>query len=143
MRVYFAGSIRGEAPDRDWFQELIQYIGKTDEVLNKNSFGLSYEEEIKQDDAQIYETAIERLQSADALIGEVSAPSIGVGSEIGKAEEWGKPILILWRKIDGKKPSAMLTGSSLLKLVEYDEKEEALRAIDEFLAMIRARYLEP
>ncbi len=33
MRVYFAGSIRGEAPDRDWFHELIGNISKTDKVL--------------------------------------------------------------------------------------------------------------
>ncbi len=35
------------------------------------------------------------------------------------------------------------TWLNILKLVKYDEKEEALQAIDEFLAMIRAQYLEP
>lgn len=143
MRVYFAGSIRGEAPDRDWFQELINYISKTEKVLTEHSFDFSYEAEIKKDDAQIWETDMEWLQSADALIAEVTAPSLGVGYEIGKAEEWGKPVLLLWKKTDGRKPSAMLNGSSFLKLVEYEEKQEALRAIDAFLEMIRAQYLEP
>lgn len=143
MRVYFAGSIRGEIPDRDWFQDLIRYISKTDKVLTEHSFNFSYEEEIKKDDVQIWETDIGWLQSADALIGEITAPSLGVGYEIGKAEEWGKPILLLWNNTSGKKPSAMLSGSSFLKLVKYDEKEEALGAIDEFLAMVRAQFLEP
>lgn len=143
MRVYFAGSIRGESPDRGWFQEIIKHISKTEKVLTEHSFDFSYEEEIKKDDAQIWQTDMEWLQSTDALIGEITAPSLGVGYEIGKAEEWGKPVLLLWKNIPGKKPSAMLSGSSFLKLVKYDEKEEALRAIDEFLAMIRAQYLEP
>ena len=143
MRVYFAGSIRGEAPDRDWFQELIKYISKTDKVLTEHSFDFSYEEEIKKDDIKIWETDMEWLQSADALIGEVTAPSLGVGYEIGKAEEWGKPILLLWKNDPNKKPSAMLNGSSFIKLVKYSEKKEAIEAIDEFLGMVRAQYLEP
>lgn len=143
MRVYFAGSIRGESPDRDWFQDLIKYISKTDKVLTEHSFDFTYEEEIMKDDVQIWETDMAWLQSADALIGEVTAPSLGVGYEIGKAEEWGKPILLLWKKDPKKKPSAMLNGSSFLTLVSYDEKEDALRAVDEFLEMVRAQYLEP
>ena len=143
MRVYFAGSIRGEASDRDWFQDLIKHISKTDKVLTEHSFDFTYEEEIKKDDVQIWETDIGWLQSADSLIGEITAPSLGVGYEIGKAEEWGKPILLLWKNSPGKKPSAMLSGSSFLKLVKYDEKEEALVAIDEFLEMVRDKFLEP
>ena len=143
MRVYFAGSIRGETPDRDWFQELIKYISRTDRVLTEHSFDFSYEEEIKKNDVKIWETDMEWLQSADSLIGEITAPSLGVGYEIGKAEEWGKPILLLWRNDPKKKPSAMLNGNSFLKLIKYEEKKEAFRAIDDFLEMVRAQFLEP
>lgn len=143
MRIYFAGSIRGEEPDRDWFQELIRYISKTDRVLTEHSFDFSYEDEIKKDDHEIWETDISWLQSADAVIGEITAPSLGVGYEIGKAEEWGKPILLLYRETPGKKASAMLNGSKFNELITYNEKDEALRAIDDFLAMVRAQYLEP
>ncbi len=143
MRVYFAGSIRGEAPDRDWFQELIRYISKTDKVLTEHSFDFSYEDEIKKNDREIWETDINWLQSADAVIGEITAPSLGVGYEIGKAEEWGKPILLLYREALGKKTSAMLNGSMFNELITYNEKNEALRAIDGFLTKVRAQYLEP
>ena len=112
-------------------------------MLTEHSFDFSYDEEIKKDDVVIWETDMEWLQGADALIGEITAPSLGVGYEIGKAEEWGKPILLLWKNDPMKKPSAMLNGSTFLKLVKYDEKEEALKAIDEFLEMVRVRYLEP
>ena len=143
MRVYFAGSIRGEAPDRDWFQELIRYISKTDKVLTEHSFDFSYEDEIKKDDREIWKTDINWLQSADAVIGEITAPSLGVGYEIGKAEEWGKPILLLYRETPGKKTSAMLNGSRFNELITYNEKNEAYQAIDVFLAKVRAEYLEP
>jgi hypothetical protein len=143
MRVYFAGSIRGEEPDRDWFQELIRHISKTDKVLTEHSFDFSYEDEIKKDDHEIWETDINWLQGADAVIGEITAPSLGVGYEIGKAEEWGKPILLLYRETPGKKTSAMLNGSKFNELITYNEKDEALKAIDDFLAMVRAQYLEP
>ena len=143
MRVYFAGSIRGEVPDRDWFQELIRYISKTDKVLTEHSFDFSYEDEIKKDDREIWETDINWLQSADAVVGEITAPSLGVGYEIGKAEEWGKPILLLYRETSGKKTSAMINGSRFNELITYNEKNEALQAIDVFLAKVRAEYLEP
>ena len=143
MRVYFAGSIRGEAPDRDWFQELIRYISKTDKVLTEHSFDFSYEDEIKKDDREIWETDINWLQSADAVVGEITAPSLGVGYEIGKAEEWGKSILLLYRETPGKKTSAMLNGSRFNELITYNEKNEAHQAIDVFLAKVRAEYLEP
>lgn len=143
MRVYFAGSIRGEAPDRDWFQELIGHISKTDKVLTEHSFDFSYEDEIKKDDREIWEIDINWLRSADAVIGEITAPSLGVGYEIGKAEEWGKPILLLYRESPGKKTSAMLNGSNFNELITYNEKDEALRAIDGFLTRVRAERLEP
>ncbi|MCK5671283.1 nucleoside 2-deoxyribosyltransferase, partial [Candidatus Bathyarchaeota archaeon] len=133
MRVYFAGSIRGEEPDRDWFQELIRHISKTDRVLTEHSFDFSYEDEIKKDDHEIWETDINWLQGADAVIGEITAPSLGVGYEIGKAEEWGKPILLLYRETPDKKTSAMLNGSKFNELITYNEKDEALKAIDDFL----------
>lgn len=143
MRVYFAGSIRGEAPDRDWFQELIGHISKTDRVLTEHSFDFSYEDEIKKDDREIWETDINWLRNADAVIGEVTAPSLGVGYEIGKAEEWGKPILLLYRESPGKRTSAMLSGSNFNELITYKEKNEALRAIDGFLTRVRAGLQEP
>lgn len=143
MRVYFAGSIRGEAPDRGWFQELIKYISKTDKVLTEHSFDFSYEEEIKKDDKEIWETDINWLRSADAVIGEITAPSLGVGYEIGKAEEWGKPILLLYRESPGKRTSAMLSGSNFNELITYKEKDEVLRAIDGFLTRVRSQRREP
>lgn len=136
MKVYFAGSIRGEAPDTEWFQVLIKHISRYGKVLTEHSFGFPYDEEIKFDDRWIYETDIGWLRDSDALIAEVTAPSLGVGYEIAKAEEWGKPILLLYRERPERKPSAMLNGNKNLKMVKYNDDQEALKAIDNFIKFL-------
>ena len=138
MKIYFAGSIRGSKPNKDWFHRLIQHISAKGRVLTKHSFGYSYEEEISFDDTWIYERDMDWLKEADALVAEVSAPSFGVGYEIAKAEEWNKPILLLYREEPGRKPSAMLNGNENLNLVMFTREDDALDAVDRFLAPLRA-----
>ena len=77
------------------------------------------------------------LRESDALIAEVTAPSLGVGYEIAKAEEWGIPVLMLYRDSPNRAPSAMLNGNKNLPMVTYNEKKEALEAINEFIEEIR------
>ena len=137
MKVYFSGSIRGGEPNRDWFQTLIRYISRHGRVLTENSFGYSPEEEASFDDAWIYKRDVEWLREADAVVAEVSAPSLGVGYEIAKAEEWGKPLLLLYREQPGRKPSAMLNGNKALEMLVFTEEEDALKAVDSFLSPIK------
>ena len=137
MKVYFAGSIRGSEPDLEWFQHLISYIKQYGQVMTEHSFDYSYEEEIKKDEEWIYNTDMGWLRESDALIAEVTAPSLGVGYEIAKAEEWGKPILLLYRDTPARMPSAMLKGNKNLPMVFYNEKKEVLAAIDGFLKRLR------
>ena len=137
MKVYFAGSIRGGEPDREWFQQLITYIKQYGRVMTEHSFDFNYEDEIKKDDEWIYTTDMGWLRESDALIAEITAPSLGVGYEIAKAEEWGIPILMLYRDTPARKPSAMLNGNKNLPMIVYNDRNEVLEAIDEFLKEIR------
>ena len=139
MKVYFSGSIRGGEPDKDWFQTLIRHISRHGKVLTENSFGYSFEDETSFDDAWIYERDMDWLREADALVAEVSAPSLGVGYEIAKAEEWGKPLLLLYREQLGRKPSAMLNGNKALEMFVFTEDEDALKAVEGFLAPLKSR----
>lgn len=136
MKVYFAGSIRGGEPDREWFQQLIQYIKQYGQVMTEHSFDFSYEDEIKKDDEWIYNTDMGWLRESDAFIAEITAPSFGVGYEIAKAEQWGIPILMLYRDTPARKPSAMLNGNKNLPMIVYNDRNEVLEAIDEFLKEI-------
>ena len=139
MKVYFSGSIRGGEPDRGWFKRLIRRISRHGEVLTENSFGYSPEEETGFDDAWIYERDMDWLREADALVAEVSAPSLGVGYEIAKAEQWGTPLLLLYREQPGRRPSAMLNGNKALEMFVFTEEEEALKAVEGFLAQLESR----
>ena len=73
------------------------------------------------------------IKESDAIIAEVSNPSLGVGYEIAKAEEWNKPILALFRDDGNRKLSAMIDGSPNTKTVYYTTLADARSAIDSFL----------
>jgi len=137
MKIYFAGSIRGGEPDREWFQQLIQHIKQYAQVMTEHSFDYSYDDEIKKDDIWIYTTDMGWLRESDALIAEVTAPSLGVGYEIAKAEEWGIPVLMLYRDSPNRAPSAMLNGNKNLPMITYNDKKEAIEAINEFIQELR------
>jgi len=73
MKVYFAGSIRGGEPDREWFQQLIGYIKQYGQVMTEHSFDFSYEDEITKDDVWIYNTDMGWLRSEKPTADAVSA----------------------------------------------------------------------
>ncbi len=133
-KIYFACSIRGGRDDVALYGELVRHVADRAVVLSEifadktltaaGSAGPS---------SQIYATDIAWVQEADAIIAEVTNPSLGVGYEIAKAEEWHKPVLALFRETGERKLSAMIDGSPYLNVVRYRELIEAQRAIDEFI----------
>ena len=81
----------------------------------------------------IWETDIAWVKEANAVIAEVTNPSLGVGYEIAKAEEWNKPVLALFRNDGSHKLSAMIDGSPKTKTVYYGSLTDAKEAIDSFI----------
>jgi hypothetical protein len=57
---------------------------------------------------------------------------LGVGYEIGQAESMGKKIFCLYREIDGKKVSAMITGSSGVKVSKYETVQDVDRILEDY-----------
>jgi len=137
MEIYFAGSIRGAEADKSLFKRFIEHLSGHGKVLTEHSFDYDYTKEIQLDDHGIYELDTGWLNDADALVAEVSSPSLGVGYEIGYLEALGKPILCLYRRQEGRRLSAMICGNRNLKIVEYDSEEEALNAMDDFINAIK------
>ena len=66
-----------------------------------------------------------------------------MGYEIAKAEEWGKPVLLLYRLREDRKPSAMLHGNRGLPLVKFTNEWEALNAVDRFLQQLKGQGPHP
>jgi 2'-deoxynucleoside 5'-phosphate N-hydrolase len=133
MNIYFAGAIRGGREDVALYFEIIELLGEYGEVLtehigNAELTGLG---EID-DDRKIHDRDLAWLRQADYLVAEVTTPSLGVGYEIGKATEWGKPTLCLYRPSEGRKLSAMIAGCRGVVVREYGSIEELKDVFDSF-----------
>ena len=104
MKIYFAGSIRGGRDDQQKYFKLIEFLATRVEVLTEHvgDSKLDSQGEKITTDQEIFQRDRDWLQSCDAVVAEVTNPSLGVGYEIGIAEKLGKPVLCLF---DEKIPS--------------------------------------
>lgn len=135
MKIYFAGSIRGGREDANLYLQIIEYLKNFGDVMTEHigDPSLTSKGDDGPSDRFIHDRDLEWLQSADVLVAEVTTVSMGVGYEIGRAVESGKPVLCLYRPEPGKNLSAMIAGCPDLKLLEYREPEEVKTAINKFL----------
>jgi len=138
-KVYFAGSIRGGRDDAAWYAELIAYISQFATVLTEHIglIALGTDGDVGLSVAEIYERDIAWIEEADAVVAEVSTPSLGVGYELRIAEQRGIPVLCLFRADTGRKLSAMIAGAPYYtgKIMEYSlaETEKVHRAVEQFI----------
>ena len=139
MKIYFAGSIRGGRQDAGKYLELIDFLSIKAEVLTEHvgAAELGDQGENTLSDHEIHRRDVEWLESCDAVIAEVSTPSLGVGYELGIAEKLSKPILCLF---DASQPefrlSAMLSGNAKIQVGRYQTLGEAKRQITEFVSTL-------
>jgi nucleoside 2-deoxyribosyltransferase len=125
MKIYFAGSITGGRNDSGLYEEIILLLKKHGEVLtehigNKNLSQMG--ETISAE--EIYERDISWVKKCDVLVAEVTNPSFGVGIEIARATEFNKRVFCLYREIDGKKLSAMISGCPGVEVFRYEKIDE-------------------
>ena len=134
MKIYFAGAIRGGRDDAKLYKKIITYLGNIGLVLTEHigDVNLSNMGEKEGTDIAIYKRDMKWLQSADAVVAEVTIPSLGVGYELGIAEKLQKPVLCLYRPREDKCLSAMLRGNNQFTCYEYNSLTEAQSYIDLF-----------
>ena len=126
MKIYFAGAIRGGREDQELYLEIINYLKQYGEVLTEHvgdqSLNILGEKDNK--DNFIYERDMEWLNKSDIIVAEVTTPSLGVGYEIGRAIQFNKKILCLYRYTKGKRLSAMISGNKKLEVISYKDIED-------------------
>lgn len=138
-KVYFACSIRGGRTDAKLYGELVTLIGRQAQVISEIFADQTLTTQgTDKPEKDIWQIDTDWLRQADAIIAEVTTPSLGVGYEIAKAEEWGKPVLALYRPQPGRKLSAMIAGSPAINACEYASLDEAADAIEAFLGNLAA-----
>ena len=134
MNIYFAASIRGGPIDPQKCKQLIEHLQKYGKVFTEHI--CEEAADLNGDwgpDEDIYERDVRWLRLANVVVAEVTKSSLGVGYEIGKAEEWGIPILCLYFEKAPGRLSAMINGNKNLTVRRYDKIEEAFCYIDEFI----------
>ena len=138
MKIYFAGSIRGGRGDADFYIKIIEYLKSFGDVLTEhigdNSI-TNYGESIMDDNA-IHNRDMDWLISSDLIVAEVTNPSLGVGYEIGRAIEYNKKIICLYREIDKKKLSAMIAGSDKIICIKYSDLNDLKSSISKHIKNI-------
>lgn len=130
MTIYFAGSIRGGRGDQAIYEQIIERLRRYGTVLTEHvgdvNLPLGGENAA---DCDIHDRDLDWLRSADVLVAEVTTPSLGVGYEIGRAVEWGKRVICLYRPSDGKRLSGMIAGCRDLIVHEYSQAADVDRIL--------------
>ena len=135
MKIYFAGAIRGGRQDASTYHAMIAHLQTHAEVLTEHvgNKALSDGGEHDLTDKEIHARDLAWLEECDAVVAEVTTPSLGVGYELGIAEKLGKPVLCLFDAGNRNyRLSAMLSGNPRVTVVRYQELKEAMEAIDLF-----------
>jgi len=134
LKIYFSGSIRGGRQDAQSYHDLISFLKGYGHVLTEHIGQLDLVDERHLPPRQVHERDLDWLRSADLVVAEVSTPSLGVGYELGRAVEMGKPILCLYRKQEDKLLSGMISGSPGIVTEIYEGLEGAKESVGRFIA---------
>ncbi len=129
MKIYFAGSIRGGRDDADIYLKLVEELEKYGEVLTEHVATIGEED---MSDGEIFVRDLEWLTNCDAVVAEVTMPSLGVGFEVGVAQSLGIPVLCLYRPAPQRRLSAMLAGNPGIQVAEYYSIGEAAELLGEW-----------
>ncbi|MEX2053978.1 MAG: nucleoside 2-deoxyribosyltransferase [Candidatus Colwellbacteria bacterium] len=137
MKIYFSGSIRGGREDKELYSGVVNLLKNYGSVLTEHigDLDLSVIGEDGPTDEYIYKRDMDWLEEADVVVAEVTTPSLGVGYEIAKAEG-KKPILCLYREQQGRRLSAMIEGSPMVKVERYENLKDVERILQDFLPSV-------
>jgi nucleoside 2-deoxyribosyltransferase len=136
MNIYFACSITGGRDFESVYQTITKALAEDHHEVptaHLAETGVTALEAIV-DPLEVYSRDVAWIKSSDVLIAEVSAPSHGVGYEIGFALSLGKRVLALYE--EGRKVSKMISGNPdpHLNVASYKSSDEAVALIRQFLS---------
>lgn len=136
-KVYFACSIRGGG-DTSAYQYIVDAIKASkavclSEVLVHDAINLGGSP-LPND--EIFQRDVAWIRECNAIIAEVTNPSLGVGYELAFAESIGKPVLTLFSGTSEKRLSAMINGNSYFTNQTYHSTNELSKIVSAFLSNI-------
>lgn len=135
MKIFFAYSSRGGPEDQGMYFQIAQLLRRYGTVFSDRLGDVETSElGSKEKNVEIYRTERSFLRDADYLVAEVSEPSLGVGYEIGLAEQADMPVLCLFYRKASHRISAMVAGNERLMVREYQSMMDVDRIVRNFLS---------
>lgn len=130
-RAYFCGSIRGGRRLQPRYAAMIEWLQDAGyEVLTAHVGRpevLDHERVTRLTDRAIYEGDMAWIARADLVVADVTVPSLGVGMELMRAADLGKPIVCLCEEETSL--SALVAGNRHMTVHRYRDHQDALRAL--------------
>ena len=139
QKVYFAGSIRGGRQDAALYREMIAFLEARGYPVLTEHVGLESLREAGEQtmtEEEIFERDMAWLQACDLVVAECTTPSHGVGYELARARDMGKPVHIFY-DLTRSRLSAMLAGDRRFILHPYDSPESLFAALARIAAQDR------
>ena len=136
MKIYFSGSILGGCENEAIYLEIAVYLREKD--YNVLSLHVARPDLLPKYSAAHPQAILSRdikwIEDCDAIVAEVSTPSLGVGYEICYGLQIGNPILCLYK--EGIKLSQMILGNTHpnIQVHSYSDTEELKTIIDKFFS---------
>jgi nucleoside 2-deoxyribosyltransferase len=137
-KIYFACSITGGRDHAHVYEDIVKHIKDAGMHVLSEIFA---DKKIKAEEGptkhltphEIWKNDTAWVEEADAIIAEVTQPSLGVGFEIGYGDSLGKPILALFYRGSGRRLSPMVSGNPRITVIEYDDAAELFGPITRFV----------
>ncbi len=135
MKIYFSGSISGGRDHAAIYQHVVAYLQALGhEILSAHVADPDVLEREKDTPPRsVFERDVAWVHGCDAMIAEMSTPSLGVGYEYGLAVHLGKAVLCVYQS--GVRLSKMITGNPApnLTVINYSTEPELDRSLVAFL----------
>jgi nucleoside 2-deoxyribosyltransferase len=134
--IYFAGSITGGREDAALYGRIVEMLRPHGRVLTEHigSAELDLLGEVELDDEFVHDRDVEWLGRAHVVVAEVTQPSTGTGYEIGRAVSTRKPVLCLYREVEGRRLTRMISGNRDVLVRSYRDVADLPVIFDEFFA---------
>ncbi|PIS09338.1 hypothetical protein COT75_02030 [Candidatus Beckwithbacteria bacterium CG10_big_fil_rev_8_21_14_0_10_34_10] len=122
MKIYFAASI---SLSRDYLPQYQQIVGLTKklghQVLSEHVVDSKLKPKDISQPEKIFQAETKKIEAADLIIAEVTAPSWGTAFLMEHALKHQKPVLALFYKDNGDHLPPMIKGHPELYVESYDE----------------------
>jgi hypothetical protein len=142
MNIYFTASIAGKKLYLQNYQTILDSIQSQNHTIIADHIINTTEEEIHLETSEERRDFHKRLDqwitSADAVVAEITFPSISVGFEISRALEKGKPVLALYS--EGLPPSLLPELNTERLIVEKYDAETLPEIISEYLRYVNDKH---